>query len=94
MFDRFMIGSINYLNGDKYQGQIHDYEPHGWGKLEIPEDKNFYRGLFTNGVKNGFGKKICGDRMHFFDYEHGKEKFPARKGKQPEWFWNNLNTKT
>ena len=94
MFNRFLLGSVDYPNGDKYEGQLLDLEPHGWGRLASPGDKNFYRGLFEKGVKNGCGWKAVGDQLCFFDYEKGKERSPVKKGKQPASFWNNLKAKT
>ena len=81
MLHRFLLGSMDYSNGEKYKGQLLDFEPHGWGELTIPGDQNSYRGLFEKGVKHGFGQKMCGDQLCFFDFEKGKERSPVKKGK-------------
>ena len=36
MHDRLMLGLIDYSNGDKFHGQILDFEPHSWGKFTDP----------------------------------------------------------
>lgn len=58
------VGTIEYMNGDKYKGEIKNELPNGSGTLYIANyndkqkfsDKNTLNGIFVNGKLNGAGK--------------------------------------
>lgn len=46
-------GKIEYANGDVYEGELRDGQPHGWGVLRSPDAK--HEGEWKNGKKHGKG---------------------------------------
>jgi hypothetical protein len=55
--DIFVKGTIYFLNGDVYEGDVENEMPHGKGKLSY-KDGAVYEGDFVDGLPTGCGKLI------------------------------------
>ena len=49
------MGTIEWNDGSKYQGEFTNNHMNGYGMIEFPE-KNFYQGEIKNGKMDGFGE--------------------------------------
>lgn len=54
-------GDILYPNGDTYQGNIKELQPHGMGVYTFKNGDEVYKGNFYSGKKSGKGKLIRGN---------------------------------
>lgn len=75
--------TINYENGERYEGQIHKGFKHGKGKYTWP-DGTIYIGFWSNDLEHGYGKKFFAND----DVYRGNWKNGAFHG-QGAYIWNN-----
>lgn len=48
-------GTVEYSNGDRYEGDLLDFKKHGKGKLILKDKEEQYEGHFQNDLYDGIG---------------------------------------
>ena len=76
-------GTIKYLNGNLYEGQIVKKRAHGIGTMIYKNDDK-YTGRFSYDLRNGVGELVCGNGMYKGSFKndeiHGKGIFQYDDG--------------
>ncbi|MEZ4851227.1 MAG: hypothetical protein R3B93_21955 [Bacteroidia bacterium] len=58
-------GTLTYADGSRYEGYWKDNEEHGQGKMYWSSQDKTYDGNWVNGVREGQGTSVYGDKASF-----------------------------
>lgn len=63
-----LLGTITWLDGDRYEGEFNDGLPSGFGRF-YNDDGDYYEGNFKAGQRSGKGMYWYEPESHFLKYE-------------------------